>query len=119
MSEFQITTALKKLNAIKKRKKVIQGGTWGGKTYNINPLIVNECIESVEQYTIVAKSIPALKKGVLKDFIDVMVKTGRWRNDNYNRTDRKYTFSNGSYIEFASLKPWMTQGQQVKEVVCF
>jgi len=102
---FKRTTAINKLLKLTKRKRVIQGGTWAGKTYGIIPIIIDHCAKNKgESYTIVAESIPALKKGALKDFIEIMKITNRWIEDNYNMTDRKYTFSNGSYIEFSSFK---------------
>lgn len=102
---FQRTTAINKLLKLKKRKKVIQGGTWAGKTYGILPIIIDYCIKNKgESYTVVAESIPAIKKGVLKDFMEIMKLTGRWIEENYHSTDRKYTFSNSSYIEFSSFK---------------
>jgi phage terminase large subunit len=38
----------------------------------------------------------------MKDFKKIMVETGRWFNDRWNATDFKYTFANGSQIEFFS-----------------
>jgi len=100
---FRHTTAIKKLRKLKKRKRVIQGGTWAGKTYGILPVIIDYCIKHEgEAYTVVAESIPAIKKGALKDFKEVMQLTGRWIEENFHATDRKYTFANGSYIEFSS-----------------
>jgi len=100
---FIRTTAINKLLALTNRKKVIQGGTWAGKTYGILPIIINQCANSGGlEYTIVAESVPALKKGVIKDFKKIMMETNRWIEDNYNATDKKYTFTKGSYIEFSS-----------------
>lgn len=102
---FIRTSAINKLLSLKKRFRVIQGGTWAGKTYGILPCIINHCaINSGEQYTIVAESVPALKKGAIKDFIEIMQDTGRWVEERYSRGDKKYTFANGSYIEFSSFK---------------
>ena len=104
MSDFQVTTALKKLNAITTRKKIIQGGTSAGKTYNIIPLLINKAIsEPKTEISIVSESVPHLRRGALKDFIKIMIATGRFRGSNYNKAHLKYTFSNGSYIEFFSV----------------
>lgn len=102
---FQRTTAIEKLLKLTKLVKVVQGGTWAGKTYGILPIITDRCIHNKgKSYTIVAESIPALKKGAIKDFKELMMDTGRWMEDHYNQTERKYTFSNGSYIEFSSFQ---------------
>lgn len=102
---FIRTTAINKLLALKNRKKVIQGGTWAGKTYGIIPIIINYCcVNPGEQFTIVAETVPALKKGAIKDFLEIMQLTDRWIEDNYSLSNKKYTFSNGSYIEFSSFQ---------------
>ena len=43
---FQTTTAIRKLHALKKRKKVIQGGTSAGKTFGILPILIDRCIRN-------------------------------------------------------------------------
>lgn len=101
--EFKVTTALRKLNAMTTRKKVVQGGTSAGKTFNIIPLLINKAITTPQtEISVVSESIPHLRRGALKDFTKIMIATGRWRSNNYNKSLLKYTFSNGSYIEFFS-----------------
>lgn len=100
---FQRTTAVNKLLALKKRKRVIQGGTWAGKTYGILPCLINKAIsESNKIITVVAESIPAIKEGALSNFTAIMHDTNRWRDDCYNGTDKMYRFYNKSSIQFTS-----------------
>lgn len=100
---FQRTTTINNLLALRHRKKVIQGGTWAGKTYGIIAVLINHCIVNPgKNVTVVAETIPALKKGALTDFKQIMYETKRWQQSCYNGTDRIYTFSNGSLIEFNS-----------------
>jgi phage terminase large subunit len=100
---FARTTAIDKLLRLHKRKRVVQGGTWAGKTYGIIACIIEELtLNPHTHYTVVAETIPALKKGALKDFIGIMIETSRWLDSSYNGTDRSYRFANGSYIEFNS-----------------
>jgi len=100
---FQRTTAINKLLGLSKRKKVIQGGTWAGKTYGIMAIIADFAITYPERsITVVAETVPAVKKGALKDFKEILMQTNRWNDDNFNGTDRIYTFSNGSTVEFNS-----------------
>ena len=100
---FKHTTAIKKLRKLKKRKKIIQGGTSAGKTFGILPLLINQAIKTPNlEISVVSESIPHLRRGAVKDFIKIMQWTNRWVNDHYNKTLLKYTFANGSYIEFFS-----------------
>jgi len=102
---FQSTTAIKKLHALKKRKKVIQGGTSAGKTFGILPILIDRCIRTPYLETsVVSESIPHLRRGAMKDFLKIMIETGRYRDAQWNRSALKYTFTNGSYIEFFSVE---------------
>lgn len=100
---FLRTTAINKILALKKRKKVIQGGSSAGKTFGIIPILIDLATKSPGlEISIVSESIPHLKKGALKDFIKIMKLTHRWHEQRYNATDRKYTFANDAFIEFFS-----------------
>ena len=102
---FQITTAIRKLYALKKRKKVIQGGTSAGKTFGILPILIDRCIRTPYLETsVVSESIPHLRRGAMKDFLKIMIETNRFRDNQWNRSSLKYTFTNGSYIEFFSVE---------------
>ena len=102
---FQTTTAIKKLYALKKRKKVIQGGTSAGKTFGILPILIDRCIRTPQTETsVVSESIPHLRRGAIKDFLKIMISTNRFRDNQWNRSTLKYTFTNGSYIEFFSVE---------------
>ena len=102
---FQTTTAIKKLHALKKRKKVIQGGTSAGKTFGIIPILIDRCIRTPGLETsVVSESIPHLRRGAMKDFLKIMMATNRFRDNQWNRSALKYTFTNGSYIEFFSVE---------------
>ncbi len=100
---FQRTTAINKILKLKKRIKGIQGGTSAGKTFGILPVLINRAIQNDGiEISVVAESIPHLKRGALKDFKKIMLLTNRWYDSYFNRTDSKFTFPNGSYIEFFS-----------------
>jgi len=102
---FQTTSAIKKLHALKKRKKVVQGGTSAGKTFGILPILIDRCIRTPYLETsVVSESIPHLRRGAMKDFLKIMIETGRYRDAQWNRSSLKYTFTNGSYIEFFSVE---------------
>jgi phage terminase large subunit len=100
---FQRTTAINKILALKKRIKIIQGGTSAGKTFGILPVLIDKCTkEPGLEVSVVAESIPHLRRGALKDFIKVMRWTGRYNDDRFNKTLLRYEFGNGAVIEFFS-----------------
>ena len=100
---FRYTTAVKKLRKLKKRIKKVPGGTSAGKTYGILPVLIDKATKTrLLEISVVSESVPHLRKGALKDFLKIMKATGRYIDQNYNRTLLTYTFSNGSYIEFFS-----------------
>jgi phage terminase large subunit len=102
---FQTTTAIRKLHALTKRKKVIQGGTSAGKTFGILPILIDRCIRTPNLETsVVSESIPHLRRGAMKDFLKIMISTGRYKDGQWNRSGLKYTFTNASYIEFFSVE---------------
>jgi phage terminase large subunit len=101
--EFVVTTSIKKMLQLKKRKRVIQGGSSSGKTFGILPILVDEAIKVPNrEISVVSESIPHLRRGAYKDFIRIMILTGRYNPSQLNKTLLKYTFTNGSYIEFFS-----------------
>lgn len=100
---FRYTTAIAKLRQMKKRIKVVPGGTSGGKTYGILPILIDRCIKNPgTDCSVVSETVPHLRKGALKDFLRIMQSTGRYIESHYNKSLLQYTFSNGSYIEFFS-----------------
>jgi phage terminase large subunit len=102
---FVRTTAINKLLAMRARKKVVQGGTWAGKTYGIIPMLINYAATHKNKVvTVTAETIPALKGGAIKDFKNVMRDTARWFEDRWNATDLFYTFGTGTKIEFKSFE---------------
>ena len=78
------------------------GGTRRGKTYAILQWIIVQCLQSKQEVTIVRKTIPSLKRTVIKDFKDVMQTLEIWNDNDWNISDRIYTFYNDSTISFIS-----------------
>jgi phage terminase large subunit len=100
---FVRTTAINKILKLEKRVKVIQGGSSAGKTFGILPILIDKAAKNPgEEISVIAESIPHLKRGAMKDFLKIMRMTGRFFEDRWNISDRKYTFANGSFIEFYS-----------------
>ena len=102
---FVVTTAIKKLLKLKKRKKIVQGGTSAGKTFGILPILIDRAIRTSNvEISVVSESIPHLRRGALKDFLKIMMMTNRYNDMQYNKSMLKYKFANGSYIEFFSVE---------------
>jgi phage terminase large subunit len=100
---FQVTTAIHKIYELQKRIKIIQGGTSAGKTFGILPVLIDKCArEKGLEVSVVAETIPHLRRGALKDFLKIMRWTGRYVEDRFNATLLRYEFANGSSIEFFS-----------------
>ena len=97
------TTAINKILALKKRIKIIQGGTSAGKTFGILPILIDKAAKTGGlEISVVAESIPHLRRGALRDFLKVMKWTNRFVDERFNKSLLKYEFANGSFIEFFS-----------------
>jgi phage terminase large subunit len=97
------TTAINKIIALKKRIKIIQGGTSAGKTFGILPVLISKAANKpLLEISVVAESIPHLRRGALKDFLTIMKSTNRYFDERFNKSLLRYEFGNGSYIEFFS-----------------
>lgn len=100
---FQRTTAQAKIAKLRKRVRIVQGGTSSSKTFSILPLLITHAMQTpYTEISVVSESIPHLKRGAVKDFVNIMVMTGNYRDAQFNKSDLKYKFLNGSFIEFFS-----------------
>ncbi len=98
-----ITTAIDKIEALQKRIKIIQGGTSAGKTYSVLAVLITKAASYPRtEISIVAESIPHLRRGALKDFLKIMKENNRYFDERFNKSLLRYEFSNGSVIEFFS-----------------
>lgn len=90
---------------LKKRIKIIPGGTSAGKTFGIIPVLINIAASKPgTSISIVSESYPHLRRGAMKDFITIMKATGRWVENNWKGGLSTYKFANDSYIEFFSVQ---------------
>jgi phage terminase large subunit len=100
---FKRTTATNKIIALTKRTKIIQGGTSASKTYSILAVLINKAIKQPNlEISVVAESIPHLRRGSLKDFIKILKWTNRFDDKQFNKSLLNYQFKNGSIFEFFS-----------------
>lgn len=95
--------------AIKNGKTIIvhEGGSRSGKTFNVTLFLINLALKNSNiEISVCSQSLPHLKRGALKDFETIIMQSGIYAEEQYNKTDRKYTFKNGSYIEFFGVDSW-------------
>ena len=99
---IDINTTITFDNLLSARKRITQhiGGTRSGKTYAILQYLIVQALQSRNDITVVRKTVPSLKRSVIKDFKDIMVELGIWDTNSYNISDRIYTFTNASTINF-------------------
>ena len=101
--EVTINTTVTFENLLESTNRVTQhiGGTRSGKTYAILQYLIVEGLKLPQTITVVRKTIPSLKRTVLKDFKDIMLNLGVWDDNNFNTTDRIYKLD-GTTIQFIS-----------------
>ena len=97
------TIAFHKLRKLQSRIRVVKGGTSASKTISILCLLIDYAIRNEgKEISVVSESIPHLRRGALKDFLGILKGLNRYEDAQYNKSTLKYTFTNGSYIEFFS-----------------
>ena len=100
---LQETTALQKIRAMKKRIRVVQGGTSAGKTFDI---LLDELNEAILQHgiltTIMSDTMPNLRHGAMRDFLKICNETNIIQVAEWNSTYSTLTLPNRSVIEFYS-----------------
>ena len=97
------TIAFHKLRKLQSRIRIVKGGTSASKTISILCLLIDYAIKNKgKEISVVSESIPHLRRGALKDFLGILRGLNRYKDDQYNKSTLKYTFTNGSYIEFFS-----------------
>lgn len=84
------------------RTTIHYGGTRSGKSYALLQWVIVKCLEGREDVVIVRKTIPSLKRTIIKDFEDIMNGLELWNSTDFNQTDRIYQFYTGSTISFIS-----------------
>lgn len=86
-----------------------QGSTRSSKTYSICQLLPSMALSPKEYFpdldhlsiTVTSPSLPHLKRGARRDFLEILMNWGIYSDDHFNKTDQIYRFpETGSYIEF-------------------
>jgi len=102
--KIDATPVFEKNWAANKRWVINQGGARSSKTYSILQVLICKALSAEYPITvsIVRKSLPALKKSILRDFVSILESLELYDELNHNKTDNVYTL-NGSTFEFFSI----------------
>lgn len=112
---YAITTTYNKIKALKKRIRVIQGGTSAGKTIAILLLLIDYATRNPNKLiTVASVNHPHLRRGALRDFKNILTDNNYWDyyEINYNKSESTFTFFNGSMIEFVALDEGKARGSR-------
>lgn len=101
---YSLTTATQKVSKLSKKIRAIQGGTSASKTISILLVLIDlaQRDKTPALTSVVAESVPHLKRGAMRDFKNIMREHGYWKDQRWNATDSTYTFETGSQVEFFS-----------------
>jgi phage terminase large subunit len=100
---YQVTTATKKILQLSKRIRGVTGGTAASKTISILLLLIHYAqSHDNELLSVVSETFPHLKRGAIRDFLNIMEQHQYFQPIRWNKTDYVYTFETGSKIEFFS-----------------
>jgi phage terminase large subunit len=97
------TTAQDKIAALRKRIRIVRGGTSASKTFSIIPFLIDYAYKNKNsEISIVSETIPHLRRGAIRDFLKIMDLINWFEPANWNKSSLTYNFDNGSFIEFFS-----------------
>src|SRR3990167_5105149 len=102
---FYKTQAYKKIAKLKKRIRAVQGGTSASKTVSILLWLIalSQSDKTPTLTSIVSESFPHLRRGVIRDFENIMKEHLYFKDNLWDKTNSVYTFETGSKVEFFSV----------------
>jgi len=102
--KLEVTPVFQKNWDSNKRFVINQGATRSSKTFSILQVLILRALNSDFPLTIsiVRKTLPALKKSVLRDFINILDSLGLYDPSQHNKTDNTIQINN-SLFEFFSI----------------
>lgn len=90
---------------------VNEGSARSGKTYGEVQIGIMKARDNKKSVSIVSHSLPHVKRGVYRDFRDIMDKMRIWNENQFSYTDFVYEFKGGGYVELFGLEdPTRAQG---------
>lgn len=99
----QPTTALRKIAALKKPTRIIQGGQGAGKTISLLDLCINHAASNQGREIIIASAeLTKMRLTVIKDFVKRMKHYGIYMASAF-KSGTFYRFPSGSFIKFIGM----------------
>ena len=82
---IEINTTITFENLLESNSRVTQhiGGTRSGKTYAILQYLIVEGLKSAQTITVVRRTIPSIKRTVLKDLTDILKSIGIYNENDW------------------------------------
>lgn len=79
-----------------------KGGTRSSKTWSVLQLLHLTCVNSEKPLVIscVAATLPMVKRGMVRDFRQMLIAESEWDEDSFNKSECTYSYPNGCIIEF-------------------
>ena len=79
-----------------------KGGTRSSKTWSVLQLLHLACVNSEKPLVIscVASTLPMVKRGMVRDFKQMLIAESEWNEDSFNKSECTYSYPNGCIIEF-------------------
>lgn len=101
---YSLTTATNKITSMSKKIRAVQGGTSASKTISILLYLIAmaQTDKKPTLTSVVAESLPHLKRGSMRDFLNIMKEHNYYKDARWNISNSTYTFETGSIIEFFS-----------------
>lgn len=104
---YQKTTATLKLQKLNKRIRGIAGGSSASKTISILLILIDYAQRNEnEVISVVSESMPHLRKGAMRDFLNIMNEHKYFKDNLWNTSNSVYSFETGSIIEFFGAESW-------------
>ena len=112
-AKIKTTNVFNKAYRSKTRITCLQGGTRSSKTYSLCQLFIIKCLEDTgKTYTIVRKTLPALKGTAYRDVLNILKEMELYSEENHNKSELSYLL-NGNLIEFISVdQPQKIRGRK-------
>lgn len=100
------TTATHRIANLEKRIRIIQGGSSASKTISIliYLIVLAQNDEGKKITSVVSESMPHLRRGAMRDFLNIMQSHGYYKDKEWDKTNSIYTFPSGSIIEFFGIE---------------
>jgi phage terminase large subunit len=80
---------------------VIRGGQGASKTISILELIIQACLSSPKEVSILSSELSKMKRTIVRDYKKICKDWGVLQNDSdFNKSESKHEYSNDSYLDF-------------------